>query len=81
MITRVFQCLDTVPATDPHKMTWVLAHVSYVQGTAYTGIDSIQMVVQDSLGTYSDPVTLKLVIMEMPCLHGGECIGIYNLRG
>ena len=59
-------------------MAWILAHITYTQRTTYSGVDTIQIVVQDSVGTYSDVITIKIIMMEMPCLHGGECLGRFK---
>ena len=56
-------------------MTWFLAVIKYTQSTSYTGVDQLQLVIQDSEGAYSDVITINIVMMEMPCLHGGECLG------
>ena len=74
-MSSFFQCLNTTPDVDPNTMTWVLAQVDYIQDTTFTGTDSVQIVVQDSEGTYSDPVTLDFIMLDMPCLHGGDCLG------
>ena len=57
-------------------MIWILSKLEYTQNTTFSGIDTIQLVVQDSGVTYSDPITIKVVMMQMPCLHGGECLGM-----
>ena len=59
-------------------MTWFLAEIKYTQSTSYTGVDQLQLVIQDSEGAYSDVITINIVMMEMPCLHGGECLGKFH---
>ena len=56
-------------------MAWLVIQLLYEQPTPFTGIESVQIVVQDLEGVYSDVITLKIVMVEMPCLHGGTCFG------
>ena len=59
-------------------MTWFLAGIKYSQSTSYTGVDQFQLVIQDLEGAFSDVITINIVMMEMPCLNGGECLGKFH---
>lgn len=61
---------------DPSRMSWVLSSIRYEQTSSFSGIDKIQIVIQDSEDMYSDLVTISIVVMQMPCLHGGGCMGM-----
>ena len=67
--------MNTVPIVDPTKMSWALSRIDYTQETTFTGIDTMYMLIEDAEGAYSDRVTLQIILLEMPCLHGGECLG------
>ena len=54
-------------------MAWFGMNVSYTPQTEYIGVDTIQFVLQDRWGTFSDVVTLKMVVMESKCQNGGLC--------
>jgi hypothetical protein len=52
-------------------MSWQAIVISFTLfNTTSTGIGELIMVAQDDNGTYSDVVTVAVVIMENKCAHG-----------
>ncbi|XP_060567964.1 uncharacterized protein LOC132726636 [Ruditapes philippinarum] len=66
-----FMCFEwdtTSPAVD---MTWQAIVITFTLfNTTSTGIGELIMVAQDDNGTYSDVITVAVVIMENKCAHG-----------
>ena len=55
------------------SMAWFGRNVSYTPHKEFIGVDTIQFVMQDRWGTFSDVVTLRMVVMENKCQNGGKC--------
>lgn len=69
-----FQCIETDEVSKPDSTLWHGYYINYtLLDTNYTGIDSMKLVAQDGSGTYSDVISVVMVIMEEKCLNGGKC--------
>ena len=60
-----------VPNLD--NMAWLGSNITYTPHPEFIGIDMLQLVIQDRWGTFSDVVTIKMVVMENKCQNGGQC--------
>ncbi|XP_046562968.1 uncharacterized protein LOC124271859 [Haliotis rubra] len=60
----------------PHpadSLNWVYTTFQYQPDPGYYGYDEVRVYAQDQAGTYSDVITIKPTVMEMPCKNGGAC--------
>ena len=73
MIVLYFQCLNQSVPADLNTMSWKGLRITYNVTPEYYGQEIIKLVGYDSSGTYSDVVTVNLVIMKDTCLNEGVC--------
>jgi hypothetical protein len=55
----------------PTDVEWTGIYINYTQeNTSFIGIDTVKIVAMDESGTFSDVVSVTLVVMENKCQHG-----------
>lgn len=65
------QCTNPVSLKHFSKAEMKGVYISYTNNEpSFVGIDSIKIVAQDETGTFSDVVTVTVVVMENKCQHG-----------
>ncbi|XP_060596420.1 uncharacterized protein LOC132750448 [Ruditapes philippinarum] len=65
------KCVSPSAILNPTNVEWKGVYINYTQdNTSFIGIDTIKIVAMDESGTYSDVVSLTLVVMENNCQHG-----------
>ncbi|KAK6174798.1 hypothetical protein SNE40_013376 [Patella caerulea] len=57
----------------PGDMTWSYYTMTYQPKNGVIGYDDIRLFINDRQGSSSDVVTLRMAMMEQPCLNGGMC--------
>ena len=57
-----------------NNMAWFGINITYTPNKEFIGVDIIQFVIQDRWGTFSDVVTLTMVVMMHKCENGGQCL-------